>query len=148
MDAVAFEKLIGQLARAYYGSPRSKEVPTPYGPVDLARMEVGASNIWVMEDFANWLKDGDDRTQRERMKPKKQFAVDQRVHVIERVECYPNFIIEKGATGIVVEVNKLHEHYEVRVRMDEHVNGCEEWDNVVFFNEDAFPPEDYLEVIP
>ena len=69
MDAHDFERMIASFAREYYSTPRSTEVPTPQGPKNLVDIKgTGAMRIWVLEDFADWLKDGDDRTQRERMK--------------------------------------------------------------------------------
>lgn len=60
MDQVTFENAVRQFAKEYYASPRSTKVPTPRGPVDLAKLDApGAMFIWVLEDFADFLQTGE-----------------------------------------------------------------------------------------
>jgi len=68
MDQVAFVRMISMMAAEYYATPRSTEVPTPQGPRDLAKINIGRDDTWVLEDFGQWLVQRDDRTLRERSK--------------------------------------------------------------------------------
>lgn len=60
------------------------------------------------------------------------FHVGDRVRILSEVERYPHFIA-RPSLGTVVQVDPQG----VFVAYDEHVDGCEEWDNVVHF-----PPDD------
>lgn len=58
------------------------------------------------------------------------FTVGARVFTVALVDRYPHFLIPSGKTGTVTEA------YDglIRVRMDEHVPGAEEWDNEVVWD--------------
>lgn len=63
-------------------------------------------------------------------------ALGLRVTLIRNIERYPHFIARADAAGSVVEWTKDL----VRVRMDEHLPGAEEWQNeVVWTPEDEYP---------
>lgn len=55
-----------------------------------------------------------------------------RVRLRRDVERYPHFIARAGMTGTVV----IADHDTIAVRMDEHLDGCEEWDNEVIWSDD------------
>jgi len=53
-----------------------------------------------------------------------------RITLAEYVDRFPFFLVEPGATGTVTEASdKL-----ITVKMDAHIDGCEEWDNEIIFN--------------
>jgi len=79
--------------------------------------------------------------------------VGQRVRLRRNVERYPHFIAGAGLTGTVSYVDAAM----VGVKMDEHIDGCEEWDNEVMWYaahvsmpgvDDFDGLEDDLEVLP
>ena len=47
------------------------------------------------------------------------------------IDRFPHFIVEQGATGTVVEFSDGL----VRVKMDDHIEGCEEWDNEIVWSD-------------
>lgn len=53
-----------------------------------------------------------------------------RVELIEYADRFPFFLVHPGAKGTVTEVS---EHL-VTIKMDDHIDGCEEWDNEVIYN--------------
>jgi len=55
--------------------------------------------------------------------------VGQRVRLRRNVERYPHFIAGAGLTGTVSYVDAAM----VGVTMDEHIDGCETWDNEVMW---------------
>ncbi len=59
-------------------------------------------------------------------------AVGTRVRLTRAVDRYPHFIAPEGATGGVVENSPRL----VRVRMDEQLEGAEEWHNEIHWSED------------
>lgn len=56
-----------------------------------------------------------------------------RVRLRRDVDRYPFFIAPEGATGTVVECSCD----ALLVKMDEHIDGCEEWDNEIMWTEDS-----------
>lgn len=64
-----------------------------------------------------------------------------RVKAPHGVERYPHFWITEG-TGVVTEID-IHPSgsWSVWVHMDDHVDGCEEWDNEVNVWSDCFVDE-------
>lgn len=63
----------------------------------------------------------------------------QRVLVTRDLDFYPFFELKKGSTGTVNYVNP--ERGTCVVMMDEAIEGCEEWNNEVYFNmEKAIAP--------
>lgn len=55
------------------------------------------------------------------------FGEGDHIRLARPVERFPHFTAPKGATGTVVEVSDTL----IRIRMDEKINGAEEWDNEV-----------------
>jgi hypothetical protein len=72
-----------------------------------------------------------------------QMTEGTRVILKNDVERYPHFIAPKGATGTVVDVG---DPQVFAVRMDDLVEGAEEWDNEVHWMNDDDPTLD-LEVL-
>lgn len=56
------------------------------------------------------------------------FTVGMRVRLKHEVWRYPHFIVEKGATGTVVDIGAPD---VFAVCMDEKIEGAEEWENEV-----------------
>ena len=48
---------------------------------------------------------------------------------------FPSFIAKKGMTGVIVAVPDS-DHANLAVRLDDHLDGAEEWDNEVHWIED------------
>jgi len=65
-----------------------------------------------------------------------------RVRLRHDVDRYPHFRARAGMTGTVVTVGPD----PVVVRMDEYLEGCEEWDNAILWSNDDDPMDD-LEVV-
>jgi len=58
-----------------------------------------------------------------------KLEIGQRVRLRRNVERFPHFIAGAGLTGTVSYVDAAM----VGVKMDEHIDGCEEWDNEVMW---------------
>jgi hypothetical protein len=54
--------------------------------------------------------------------------IGMRVRLVRDVERYPHFIAEAGRTGVVVDAT---ERSLIAVKMDELLEGSDEWDNSV-----------------
>lgn len=76
------------------------------------------------------------------------FHIGQRVRTTQQVDKYPDFIVPVGAEGVVVAVPDS-DNALISVKMDEPVDGCEPWDNEVWFDDEdmMYPAEEFLEVI-
>lgn len=61
-----------------------------------------------------------------------------RVELANYVDRFPFFQVAPGATGTVTEASENL----VTIKMDEFIDGCEEWDNEVIFN----LPDDHEEL--
>lgn len=59
--------------------------------------------------------------------PNDRPPVGARVRLTEDAERFPHFIADKGAVGTVT----MDDDHLYAVKMDEHLDGCEEWDNEV-----------------
>lgn len=59
----------------------------------------------------------------------------QRVRLKRDVDRYPSFIARKGLVGTIVSTPGP-DHMNLAVKMDEHLNGAEEWDNEIHWIED------------
>lgn len=77
-----------------------------------------------------------------------------RVRLTSQHECYPHFIVPKGSEGTVVFVDFIAcgpwstPEVQVAVKMDEHIEGCEAWDNeVVWYDVPITVVIDALELI-
>lgn len=66
-----------------------------------------------------------------------------RVRLKRDVERYPHFVAPEGLTGTVVEC----EEEIVSVRLDEPVEGAEEWDNQVHWYPEHGDPSEDLEIV-
>ena len=55
----------------------------------------------------------------------KDIAVGSRIELKRDVERFPQFIAKKGERGIIVEVNEE----QISAKMDNKIDGAEEWDN-------------------
>ena len=55
--------------------------------------------------------------------------IGDRVITIDEVDKYPHFIVPKGKKGTILEYSTDI----VRIRMDDYIEDCEEWDNEVHF---------------
>lgn len=76
--------------------------------------------------------------------PSNSLKVGDRVKLTRTIDRYPHFIAHDGLTGTVTEVGREI----VSVKMDEHLDGAEEWANEIHWyplNDDE--PLDDLEVI-
>ncbi len=60
----------------------------------------------------------------------RKLNVGDRVRVRSELEFFPHFIVKPGATGVV---SWAQEGCPVWVKMDDHIDGCEYWDNEVGF---------------
>lgn len=58
--------------------------------------------------------------------------VGDRIRLAHDVDRYPHFVAPKGSTGEVVIVDGD----TICARMDEHIPGCEDWDNEVVWSEE------------
>lgn len=58
------------------------------------------------------------------------FREGDRVELTEYVDRFPFFCAAPGTQGTVTESSDSL----LIVRMDEHIDGCEEWDNELIFN--------------
>lgn len=66
-----------------------------------------------------------------------------RVRLLHAEERYPHFIAPQGATGTVVDRGM-----NLAVRLDETVEGAEEWENEVhWFDLEDFDPREVVEVL-
>jgi len=96
------------------------------------------------EDYA---MTGDDRDWQQKLDDMAAaFPVGARVRLNHEIWRYPHFIAEKGLTGVVIEATE--ELFSVR--MDEPLEGAEDWDNELHWyphNCDEFPQDDELVVI-
>lgn len=59
-------------------------------------------------------------------------AEGRRVRLRHDVSRFPHFIVDKGAEGVVVDI---HPDW-VRVLMDKHIPGAEDWDNELIWFDD------------
>ena len=59
----------------------------------------------------------------------------QRVRLKRDVDRYPSFIAKKGMEGTVVAIPGPDD-MNLAVKMDDHIDGAEEWDNEVHWIED------------
>lgn len=72
------------------------------------------------------------------------FTPGTRVRLRHSVDRYPHFLAPMGATGTVV----VSEEQIFAVKMDETLEGCEEWDNeIVWYEDDLQNVTEALEVI-
>lgn len=62
--------------------------------------------------------------------------VELRVKLIDEWDCLPDFIAKAGATGTITMVDLALGNEMVRVKMDEIIEGCEEWDNEIVLTSD------------
>lgn len=56
-----------------------------------------------------------------------QLTVGTRVRLVSPADRYPNFIVMPGGMGTVADVSDEC----LWVKMDEHIDGAEEWDNCI-----------------
>jgi hypothetical protein len=69
-----------------------------------------------------------------------------RVRLVGPVERFPHFVADEGLTGVVVRNN----NDSFSVRMDQPIDGAEEWDNCIEWTapyEEAHDPREDLEVV-
>jgi hypothetical protein len=52
------------------------------------------------------------------------------------VERFPHFLAKKGLTGIVLDTNASDWPKSIAVKMDEPLEGCEEWDNTILWSDE------------
>ena len=62
-----------------------------------------------------------------------------RVKLRKDVERYPHFVAPEGAEGIITK----KEEDLIAVRLDEPLEGAEEWDNEIHWHKGQFPDSDY-----
>lgn len=53
-----------------------------------------------------------------------------RIELVDYADRFPFFLVPPGAKGTVTEVSDN----VVCIKMDEHIDGCEGWDNEVIYN--------------
>ena len=71
-------------------------------------------------------------------------AIGTRVRLTHSVDRFPHFIAPQGAQGTLV----ISEPAVVAVRLDEHLDGAEEWDNeVCWYPSNGDFPADDMEAI-
>jgi hypothetical protein len=66
------------------------------------------------------------------MTTKTELAVGDRVNLVRDVERFPHFIAKAGNTGTVVWCRDGR----LEVEFDQPIEGCEEWDNIVQWDEE------------
>lgn len=71
------------------------------------------------------------------------FCAGDRVRLKYGVDRFPHFRVEAGAVGTIVAVGRSN-HDEFRVRMDNKIVGCEDWDNEIVWNLSHEDPVDDL----
>lgn len=59
--------------------------------------------------------------------------VGQRYELVEVVDRYPHFQVPPGRRGTISDISDG----TISLRMDEHIYGCEEWDNEIVFSVDG-----------
>jgi hypothetical protein len=59
--------------------------------------------------------------------PLTDLNVGDRITLIDEVDRFPHFIASKGAKGTV----EFTEADTICISMDDHIDGCEEWDNEI-----------------
>ena len=66
------------------------------------------------------------------------FKVGDKVALARDVERFPSFIARKGATGTVCRIDTDSEGgiWDMAVRMDETIAGCEEWNNEIYWTDE------------
>jgi len=68
------------------------------------------------------------------------FKLGDRVVLTESVERWDSFIVNAGAAGTITYL----ETWQLDIKMDEHIPGCEEWNNcVIFCYEDIYHDIDH-----
>ena len=65
-----------------------------------------------------------------------RIATGDRVRLTGDVERYPHFIAKKGMTGIVLDTDASDYPEAIAVKLDQHLDGCEEWDNTLLWQEE------------
>lgn len=70
--------------------------------------------------------------------------VGTRVRLLQDVDRYPHFIAPKGATGEVIEVDRLG---NTIVQMHDYLKGADDWDNCIWFGNGLGDPAEDLEII-
>ena len=65
-----------------------------------------------------------------------RIATGDRVRLTVDVERYPHFIARKGMTGIVLDTNASDYPQAIAVKLDEHLEGCGEWDNTLLWEDE------------
>lgn len=65
-----------------------------------------------------------------------------RVRFVREVERYPHFVVPEGRTGTVT----VSDDNEIRVRLDEALEGADEWADEVHWYSDMFVDEEFDEV--
>lgn len=65
--------------------------------------------------------------------------VGTRVRLKRDVDRYPHFVAEKGMTGVVT----LKSEDQIVIRLDEAVNGAEEWNNEVHWYRGMFEDKSF-----
>jgi hypothetical protein len=63
-------------------------------------------------------------------------ATGDRVRLTVDVDRYPHFLAKKGLTGIVLDTNASDWPKSIAVKMDEPLEGCEEWDNTILWSDE------------
>ena len=63
-------------------------------------------------------------------------ATGDKVRLTVDVERFPHFIARKGLTGVVVETGASDWPKSIAVKMDEPLDGCEEWDNHIIWQDE------------
>ena len=63
-------------------------------------------------------------------------ATGDKVRLTVDVERYPHFIARKGMTGIVLDTHTSDYPSAIAVKLDQHLDGCEEWDNTLLWQDE------------
>ena len=94
------------------------------------RWRVNPSDVWS-PPVESWSEA--QRGYHDALTPPITFKVGDRVRLTQDVERFPHFIAKAGSTGVVSENNGEN---QVSVKMDEILEGAEEWDNEVCWYDD------------
>lgn len=65
-----------------------------------------------------------------------------RVRLARNVERYPHFVAPAGAEGVITTISENL----IAVRLDEDVEGADEWNNEVHWHDEMYSDEDYRDV--
>jgi hypothetical protein len=89
-------------------------------------VEDDKSKDYTVVEYANGMR---QQVKREPELP----ALDGRVRLRHDVDRFPHFVAKEGSYGTVIDIDG---EYSISIKMDDHIDGCEEWDNSIIWSID------------